>query len=133
MVGELQGCEVLSKTGSTVNGVSTTPGSGDTVVLYQSNLPSARGAGARFKMLILNVTSSADSAASGVIFEESDDGGVTWDTLPTTFTYTTISGRVKTYAKVSAPELRVRYANSGAALTTWRFSLLGDSEERSNG
>ena len=130
---DMHAYDVLAKTGDIVNNVSTTPGSGATVVLYQSNLPGAARRGSRFKMIVLNITSSADSGANGVIFEESDDGGTNWDTLPQTFTYLTASGRVKTYCKISAPEFRVRYTNSAAVLSTWRFSLLGDNYERGNG
>ena len=128
---DMHGWDVLSKTGDTVNNATTTPASGATVVLYQSNLPNAKRYGARFKMLMINIISSADSAANGVTVDESNDGGTTWDNL-TAFTYATASGYVKTYVKVSAPEVRVRYANSAATLSTWRFAVLGDNYERAN-
>ncbi len=129
---DMHGWTTLAKTGATVNGATTTPASGATVVLYQSNLPTARGYGARNKMLMISIISSANSAANGVTVDESNDGGTTWDNL-TAFTYLTASGYVKTYVKVSAPEIRVSYANSAATLTTWRYSVLSDNRERGNG
>jgi hypothetical protein len=134
MDNDQHGYTTLAKTGSVVNGATTTPASGATVVLYQSNLPTAAGRGSRYKMLVINIISSADSAASGVTIDESSDGGATWQNLSAqSFTYLTASGYVKTYVKVSAPELRVRYANSAATLSTWSYSIMGDNRERANG
>jgi len=133
---DMHGWHTLSKTGDKVNGVSTTPGSGSTVTLYDSTVQAGgpRGAGARFKMLVINLNSSHDSAATGVTIDESNDGGANWENLSAqSFTYQTASGYVKTFVKVSAPEVRVKYANSANVLTRWRFSILGDSEERGNG
>jgi len=132
MVGKLDGYEVLAKTGAKVNGVDTTlPATGVTLVLYQSNLRAAEGKGARFKMLILNLYSSHASAANGVTVDESNDGGSNWDNVfQTTLVATTAT---KAYVKVSAPELRVRFANSANNTTIFRYSIIGDTSERSNG
>ncbi len=132
MVGKLDGYEVLAKTGAKVNGVDTTlPTTGVTLVLYQSNLPSAAGRGARFKMLIITLYSSHASAANGVTADESHDGGSNWDNVSTTSLAATTATKV--YVKVSAPELRVRFANSANNTTTFRYSIVGDTGERGNG
>ncbi len=110
------------------------PGSGATVVLWASNRNNAAaGHGARYKMIVVNVITSADSAANGLTFEESNDGGTTWDVIGTGDSITAVGGYTKTYKKVSAPEVRVRYVNSAAVLTTWRGSVMGDPMERGNG
>ncbi len=110
------------------------PGSGATVVLWSSMSNNvAAGKGARYKMIVVNVNTSADSAANGLTFEESNDAGTTWEVVGTGDSITTGGGYTKTYKKVSAPEVRVRYANSAAVLTRWRGSVMGDVMERGNG
>ena len=132
MVGKLDGYEVLAKTLAKVNGVDTTlPTTGVTLVLYQSNLPNARGAGARFRTLIITLFSSHASAVNGVTVDESHDGGSNWDNVSTTSL--AASTATKVYVKVSAPELRVRFANGANNTTVFRYSIIGDTEERGNG
>ncbi len=127
------GYVTLAKLGAGTGQVAK-PGSGLTIVLWDSTSNNAAaGKGARYKMLVVNITSSADSAANGLTFEESNDGGTTWEVVGTGDSYATANGYVKTYKKVSAPEVRVRYANSANVLTTWRGSVMGDPMERSNG
>jgi len=132
MVGKLDGYEVLAKTGAKANGVDTTlPATGVTLTLYQSNWTSTAGKGARFKMLILNFFSSHPSAANGLTVDESSDGGTNWDNVYSASIVA--STAYKDYVKVSAPEIRVRYANSANNTTTFRYSILGETEERGNG
>src|SRR6478735_2152690 len=110
------------------------PGSGATITLWDSS--SNNGfieRGRHYKMIIVNIITSADSAANGLTFEESNDGGVTWDVVGTGDSITTAGGYTKAYKKVSAPEVRVRYHNSANVLTTWRGSVMGDVMERGNG
>ncbi len=131
---DMLGYDLLGRTGAKVNNVDTTlPLSGVTLTLYQSNWggpPTKLDTGCRFKMLIFNVFSSHASATNGFTVDESNDGGTTWDNL---FQATiAASTATKAYVKVSAPELRVRYANSASNTTTFRWSLLGDRRERSN-
>jgi hypothetical protein len=118
-----EGYHLLSKTSDVAQ-----PASGATVTLFNSTANSgAIGRGARFKTLVVNVQSSHDSAANGLVIEESDDDGVTWTAIYTKsyVAATDLRFKVRTGA-ISAPELRVRFTNSANALTTWRFSVLGD-------
>lgn len=132
MVGKLDGYEVLGRTGSKQNNVDTTlPTANAALTLYQSNWTSTAGKGARFKMIIFNVFSSHASATNGYVVSESSDGGATWDDVQTNSI--SASTYTKVYTKVSAPEVRVKYTNSGTNTTTFRWSLLGDTEERGNG
>jgi hypothetical protein len=123
----LEGFVVLSKTNNV-----TAPASGATATLF-TTVPTgqtAAGRGARYKKLIINVESSADSAANGLVVAESDDGGTTWKTVYEA-TYTASGGRLKVVInEIGAPELRVTFANSAATLTTWRFSVLADCYEQ---
>jgi hypothetical protein len=117
---------------------STQPGNGETVTLFSTlevGITGLRtviaGKGFRFKMLVFDIFSSAASAANGYQVDESNDGGVTWDNLQsTTIPATTYT---KVYTKVSGAELRCRYVNSANVLTTFRWSLMGDTSERGNG
>lgn len=127
--------QVLAKwttAGTAVQGFIAAPGSGATITLYDSGADgsTSTNAGARFKRLIVNVISSAASAASGLQFDESHDNGTNWDNLVSysvsATTYT------KSIVSVSAPRVRVRYVNSAAVLTTWRGAVIGDEFERAS-
>ncbi len=125
------GYTVLAVLGS-ATGQKAAPGSGSTITLWASNLNNAAGdKGARYKMFVINIYSSAASAASGLVISESSDKGATWDSLSTASVSATTY--TKTYFKASAPDIKIEYTNSAAVLTTWRGSVLGDAMERSNG
>ena len=114
------------------------PGSGLTIVIFDTTANStASGAssssnfGARYKGLIWNLESSHDSAANGMTIDESDDGGLNWSNVYSHSYVQATDGRFKrTHNTLSAPDFRVRYANSANVLTTWRFSLLGERHWR---
>ncbi len=112
------------------SGAVAAPGSGATITLWSSagNILVATQ-GARWKRLIINVNSSAASAASGLQIDESPDG-TNWDNLVSySVSANTFS---KYYVSVGAPFVRVRYVNSANVLTTWRMSILGDQTERAS-
>lgn len=104
------------------------PGSGSTIVLWSSagNISQATQ-GARYKRLIININSSAASAANGLQVDESEDG-TNWDNL-VSFSIAA-NTRTKNFVVVGAPFVRVRYVNSANVLSTWRMSVLGDQNER---
>lgn len=129
----LQKLSLTATTGTSSVAGGGPPGSGATVVLWSSAGNGRNSHGARYKMLVANIITSHDSAANGLTFEESNDGGTTWDVIGTGDTVTALGGYTKTYKKVSAPEVRVRYANSANVLTTWRGTIMGDPMERGNG
>ncbi len=122
------GQELLAKSFGT--GAVAAPGSGATITLWASNANngSVYTTTSLYKRLIVNIYSSAASAASGLTFEESNDGGTNWRTVVSyTIAATTYT---KNYVSVSAPYVRVRYVNSASVLTTWEMSVLGDQTER---
>ena len=126
------GYQVLAKLGLATTGKVDKPASGATITLWSSTTNGTKGAGRHYKGVYINIFSSHASAANGLTVEESSDEGTTWDAVATG---TSISATTytKTYVKVSAPEVRVRYANSASVVTTWRGSVMGDLMERSNG
>ncbi len=111
----------------------TKPGSGSTITIWDSTLNQGAAnanVGRRIKRLILAINSSADSGASGVIFESSPDGGTNWVATSTAQTYTTVSGRTVYYVSVAGLDFRIRYTNSASVLTTWQVELFADYYER---
>src|SRR3990167_1014684 len=108
-------------------GHQSAPTSGETKVLWSSadNVNSTYG-GARFKRLVMNITTSAVSQADGLEFQESNDGSA-WSRL---VAYTVPAAQYsKYYVATNAPYVRVRYSNSVATLTTWDMHLDGDPLE----
>lgn len=139
------GYDQLGKTGDaiwdvTTNAMVTQPASSDTVELFNSleypqNLVRtvwrSSGRAKRWKMFILNIRSSADSAASGIEVSESDNNGTNWDTVYVRSYVAASDNRLKVYISlIGAPEIRIRFINSAAVLTTFRWSLLADVRER---
>lgn len=116
-------------------GFVAAPGSGATIVLWQSsndaNDRRARGAnaGRRKKRLVINVFASAASAVNGLNIQESQDGTNFRDLVSFTVAATTYT---KNYIAVSAPFLKVNYTNTAAVLTAWEMSVLGDDYERAS-
>lgn len=117
-------------------GYVAAPGSGATITLWQS-APTPNtdrrsigpNRGRRFKRLVVNVFSSHLSAANGLVFQESQDE-VNWRDL---ITYSIVAVTyTKNYVAVSAPFVRVTYANSANVLTAWEMSVLGDAYERAS-
>lgn len=117
--------------GTAANGYIAAPGSGATVTLWDSNADgTAKGKGARYKRVIVSVTSSAASGANGLSFEESWDDGTNWDVL-TTYTISAAT-YTKNVVAMSAPRLRVRYTNSASVLTTWRGGVIVDEYDNAS-
>lgn len=119
------------------SGEIAAPGSGATITLYNSasdwNGIGSQPTGVPFSRLVLSMNSSADSAASGVVFLEALDG-VNFDST-STFSYTTASGLTAFDFLVRSPgaSVKVTYQNSAAVLTTWRFVLTGILGDRNPG
>lgn len=127
----------VGKTGNSINAAGATqPASGATATLWDSTKRDGVNAtsdnrGLYAKALIINIESSHDSAANGLVIAESDDGGANWSTVYSR-TYTqAVDGRLKViYKLVGAPEIWVTYENSANTLTTFRWSVLIDERER---
>jgi len=123
------GQQLLATSYSTAGSQSVAaPGSSATITLWAGAANVVQStAGARWKRIIVNIYSSAASAASGLQFDESVDNSnwrnvVSYSISATTYT--------KNYVSVSAPFVRVRYVNSANVLTTWEMTVLGDQTER---
>ncbi len=119
-------------TGTAAQGFVPAPGSGATITIWDSgnNDPSSSRA-VRFKRLIYTNSSSADSGASGVVFQESADNGTNWKTI-VSYTDTAVGAPNIRYVSISFPRVRVTYTNSAAVLTEWNGSLVGDEYERAS-
>lgn len=110
------------------SGEQSPPGSGATIVIYDSTATSNGLQGnvaVPFARLVLTINSSANDAAPGIFWEGSDDNGLHWDTMNPSDTYTTASGLMVFDRPVTMPQVRIRYTNSANVLTTWRMSLIG--------
>jgi hypothetical protein len=133
--------EILARwttAGTAAQGFIPAPGSGATITIWDSgaNENQSRTAGNnvkgyRWKRLIMSSTASADSAASGVVFQYSVDNGANWDTI-VSYTDTAAGAPNIHYVSVSFPRIRVQYTNSASVLTTWRGTLVGDEYERAS-
>lgn len=93
------------------------PGSGATVTVWDSG--ATADLGDSIVRITLAIDSSADSAANGVTFETTFDGGTTWRAFKTA-AYTTASGLSLVHAARTGSRVRIRYANSAAVLTYFR-------------
>jgi len=127
----------FSPTGNEAGGVIGPPGSGVTITLYDStkdyaglNTPPN---GPPFSRIVLTLNSSADSAASGLVFAQAEDG-INFDTV-SAFTYPTASA-LQTYdflVRSPGSPVKITYQNSAAVLTYWRFVLTGILGDRNSG
>lgn len=133
--------ELLARGAITVpagSGLVAKPGSGATITLWTSQNTANQATGTadtstpngyRFKRLIINVLTDQNSAASGLVVQESDDG-TNWNTLTSA---SVVAGtRTKLYVSVAAPDVRVQYTNIAAVLGVWQMSILGDEYERAS-
>jgi len=118
------------------SGETAPPTSGQTITIFDStaNTNNLQGMTAiPFTRLVLSINSSANSAANGVTFEGSEDNGTNWDTMQAAQTYSTANGLTAYDVFVTSPQVRIKYANSAATLTTWRMSLIGVIGDRTKG
>jgi hypothetical protein len=124
---------VLTATAGT--GQSSAPGNGATVTLWSSvtvNPISGVVLQPPFKVtrLVLSIVSSHDSAASGVIFEDSADASV-WDNVQNfPQAYFSAAGESIYDVFVTKPYVRVRYINSANTLTKWQTALICSTGDR---
>ena len=127
------GQELASAAGVQANVAA--PGSGATVTLWLSTDSFKPEQTARIKRLIINVYSSAASAANGLQIDENNNANA--DGTPVSASWRNVisySISATTYTKnfvaVSAPFVRVRYVNSASVLTNWEYAVLTDETER---
>lgn len=109
-------------------GEMTKPASGETITLWDSgsNNPGANR-GNRYKRLGVFIYSSHASAASGLVFQRTNDGTNWRDIVAYSVAAT---AETENWVAVGATRVRVTYANSANTLTTWEMEVLGDTQER---
>lgn len=118
------------------SGLQAPPGSGATIVIFDSTLNTPIGQGMSllpFSRLVLHIDSSADSGASGVVIEGSSNYGRTWRAMQAAQTYLTANGGTDYDILVTMPQVKLSYTNSAAVLTRWNMSLEGILGDRSKG
>lgn len=112
------------------------PGNGATITIYDSVLDwngvGAQAPGLPFTRVVLTLFSSHDSGASGLVFANKLDGVIP-DTV-VSYTYSAAGGEF-TYDFLvrSGSNLLITYTNSAAALTAWRYRLIGVIGDRNPG
>lgn len=112
------------------------PGSGATITIFDStantNGVGRQIVGVPFSRLQFNIYSSHDSAASGVVFQASFDGGVTFRTQSTQ-TYLNANAQTTYDYLMKADHAKITYQNSASVLTAWEYTLVGILGDRNIG
>lgn len=126
-------CRVLLARGfllGTSGGNTAPPGNGATITIYDSTL-TGQATGTmtanidlvKFNRVQLNVYSSHDSGASGVVFSSSFDRGTNFRTQAS-YTYTNASGPTTYDYLMKGSHFKVAYTNSANVLTAWEMELI---------
>lgn len=133
---------VIARGKLTINpgdGEVAAPGSGSTITLWDqlldspvTSLPGVQHSMHPFSRYQLNILSSADSGASGLVFAESQDDGVNYDTISAQ-TYATANGLTSYDVLARGGHPKITYTNSASVLTSWRFTLIGIIGDRNPG
>lgn len=111
--------------GTNGTGTQAPPGSGATITIFDSTSnPSVFKSGVTFHRVQLNVYSSHDSGASGVVFSSSFDSGTNFRTQET-YTYLTAGGAFTYDYLMRGSHVKVAYTNSANVLTAWEMELYG--------
>lgn len=108
-------------------GAQAAPGSGATITIYDStvaNIGSAHLDGVVFNRIQVNIYSSHDSGASGVVFSSSFDRGTNFRTQNTD-TYLNADGPTTFDYLMKGGHFKVAYTNSANALTAWEMEVFG--------
>lgn len=110
------------------NSAVALPGSGSTITLWSSIGNATAERGLRWKRFIVNMFVSHVSAASGLSFQFSVNGGVTWREY-VAFTINATTATVTTPPAYGSDN-RIQYTNSASVITTWEMEVLGDMIDR---
>lgn len=112
--------------GTNGTGTQAPPGSGATITIFDSTVsPTVYKAGVPFQRLQLNIYSSHDSGASGVVFSSSFDSGTNFRTQSST-TYVNATDGARTWDYLmKGSHVKIAYTNSANALTAWEMELYG--------
>lgn len=108
-------------------GAQAAPGSGATITIFDSTTSAMYKAWADkvpFNRITVNIYSSHDSGASGVVFSSSFDRGTNFRTQSTQ-TYLNADGPTTYDYLMKGGHLKVAYTNSANALTAWEMEVVG--------
>lgn len=110
----------------TSGGGNAAPGSAATITIFDSTVStlSSWRDGLPFNRLQLNIYSSHDSGADGVVFSSSFDRGTNFRTQSTD-TYLNADGATTYDYLVCGGHAKVAYTNSANVLTAWEMELFG--------
>lgn len=108
----------------TAGGNNAAPASGATVTLLQTTDNLAFVGGVPFARVELNVYSSHDSGASGVVFSSTFDRGTNYRTQDTE-TYLNANGPTTYSYLMRGGGVKIAYTNSANTLTAWEMEIWG--------
>jgi hypothetical protein len=110
----------------TSGGNNAAPGSAATITIFDSTATGYTSwlSGLPFERVVLNVYSSHDSGASGVVFSSSFDRGTNFRTQAT-YTYLNANGATSYDYLLKGGHVKIAYTNSANVLTAWEMELFG--------
>lgn len=110
----------------TSGGGTAPPGNGATITIFDSTISSLTSwtDGVPFNRVVVNVYSSHDSGASGVVFSSSFDRGTNWRTQAS-YTYLNADGATTYDYLLKGGHVKIAYTNSANVLTAWEMELVG--------
>ena len=110
----------------TSGGGSAPPGSGATITIFDSTIAAYSSwlSGVPFQRIQLNIFSSHDSGASGVVFRSSFDRGTNFR-AQASYTYLTANGATTYDYLMRGGHFDLKFTNSAAVLTAWEMELFG--------
>jgi hypothetical protein len=103
-------------------GAQSPPGSGATITIFDTSLVSTWKDGFPFQRVQLNVYSSHDSGASGVVFTSSFDRGTNFRAQSAN-TYTNAGGATTYDYLMKGGQVKIQYTNSANVLTAWEMEV----------
>lgn len=107
-------------------GSQAPPGSGAAITLLDTTVAGSNANidCTKFNRITVNITSSHDSGASGVVFSSTFDQGTNFDTQSSQ-TYLTANGATTYDYLVKGGNTKVVYTNSANVLTGFRCEVIG--------
>lgn len=107
-------------------GAQAAPGNGATITLFDSTavVPMWDPICLPFERIQVNIFSSHDSGANGVVFSSSFDRGANFRTQSTQ-TYLAANGATTYDYLLKGGHLKVAYTNSANGLTAWEMEIFG--------
>jgi len=107
------------------SGTEAPPGSSATITIFDSTVaPTEMKSGVPCNRVQLNIYSSHDSGASGLVFSSSFDNGLNFRTQAS-YTYLNANGATTYDYLMKGRHVKIAYTNSANVLTAWEMELWG--------